>query len=193
MLSRCFTLCLLITFFFSSFTTAAKAEKLKLIFGSCIDNPNSPIWKIIKERNPNVVLLLGDNIYLRQNEFGNKEAIKKRYLALFNNPLFKQLSTAVKIYATWDDHDFGDNDSDSSFPFKNASYEVFKEVWKNNPSSPPDLKDSVAFLIKNSSWQILVTDNRTYRDNKKKILFGKKQLSWIKERLLDKSIKLTIL
>ena len=55
--------------------------------------------------------------------------MKKKYEQLGAIPSFQLLKANTSILATWDDHDFGPNDSDRGFYNKYATQQAFKDFW----------------------------------------------------------------
>ena len=174
-----------------------KAEDLRIAFGSCNLLPKSTIWHSILEAKPDLMLFLGDNIYLGDYHFGDQEKIFSKYTKDFSEPDLARLLKQIPSYAIWDDHDVGPNNADSSYPGLNASLLAFRKFWKNNPAGPPELSEGVAFSLVKGPVEILMTDNRTYRRHYKRsdkpAFFGDKQLAWIEKRLSDSSAKLIVI
>lgn len=157
-------------------------------FGACIFEPNSPAWKNISALHPDLFLLLGDNIYLRDDELGDFNKTSQRYELLRSQPDFRELQQAVKVFAVWDDHDFGPKDSNKSFGGKTESLKAFFKHWNQNLVRP--FKDSIATAIRIGKVKIILGDNRSFRDDPSHPdaeHFGKKQLDWISSLVKDVS------
>jgi len=171
-------------------------ETLKIAFGSCIAKPVSQIWDTVLNTNPDLLLLLGDNLYFEDFELADIEKMRAHYQFQFNSPQLKNLITKIPTLAIWDDHDFGYDNSDSTFQYKNLSLKVFREQWKN-PAGPPGLENLVAFQVDFDWLSILMTDNRTERVNgntaETRTYFGNKQLDWIEKELLTTKKKMVII
>jgi alkaline phosphatase D len=58
--------------------------------------------------------------------------MEARYLKARQVPSIQKLLSTCPQYAVWDDHDFGPNDSHSSFQYKKESLAAFKEMWGNS-------------------------------------------------------------
>ena len=104
----------------------AQAQINKILFGSCAhqDKP-MPILHTINRENSDLFIFLGDNIY------GDTEDMKElaaKYNKLGANPGFKTLTTNTEVIATWDDHDFGENDAGGS-EYPNESSSQKKSCW----------------------------------------------------------------
>ena len=81
--------------------------------------------------DPDMMLWLGDNIYLREVDFQSYEGFLHRYTHARETPEMKNLLKACPNYAIWDDHDFGPNDSDGSWVHADWSREAFQTFWSN--------------------------------------------------------------
>jgi alkaline phosphatase D len=116
----------------------------KFTTGSCLyindtpyDRPGKPygsnyeILTRMYEQKPDFMLWLGDNIYLREVDWGTKTGIFYRNTHTRSIPELQALLGSVHHYAIWDDHDYGPNDSDKSYPHKDLTLEAFKLFWGN--------------------------------------------------------------
>lgn len=110
---------------------------MKIAFTSCMDAtrvPHQPVWKKIKALGPDVLLLLGDNIYMDWRDLGQSDwrrfidekgdraldefahDMHRRYELQANVPEFRELLADLQerrkaVLVTWDDHDFAWNNS----------------------------------------------------------------------------------
>jgi len=156
------------------------------------DRPGSPyggqyeIYEAIADKKPNFMLWLGDNIYLRQNEWNSWTGIVYRYTKTRSTPEIQKLFSNTHNYAILDDHDMGPNDSDGSYPFKNLSIAAFMKFWAN-PPQVANLKSATTFFNWNDA-DFFLLDNRYYRsanylNDTNKTMLGKLQLDWLKNAL----------
>ena len=76
------------------------------------------ILKSMTETQADFMLWLGDNVYLREADYSSKSGIEYRYKHTRSLPELQQLLAKRNNYAIWDDHDFGDNDANKNFEFK---------------------------------------------------------------------------
>jgi alkaline phosphatase D len=162
-------------------------EKLRIAFGSCIENPESPIWESILTTNPDLFVFLGDNVYIPKEKLGEEQWLRAAYKRLFDVPSFKRLIRTTPYEAIWDDHDFGPNNSDSSYQHAALSRQLFVEAWGER-SRPRGLEESVASKAILPNVTILLTDNRTYRigpnrQKDKPTMFGVRQLEWLSDAI----------
>ena len=117
-----------------SFATASSGgpTTLRLAFGSCAneDEGSSAVWRRIKKLDPQAVILLGDTPYIDSVDL---KVQRQRHGAFLGVPAFQELVAGRSLYATWDDHDFGRNDTNGNLPGKENSRRAFVE-YHANPS-----------------------------------------------------------
>ena len=75
--------------------------------------PDQPGWEEIEDERPDLLLLLGDNVYMRNGSWDHPY-MEERYKEQLKERHFKSLLGAVPFLATWDDHDFGPNDTNGA-------------------------------------------------------------------------------
>ena len=101
------------------------------------DRPGTPyggdvgIFEVIRAQQPDAMLWLGDNVYLREVDWWSVGGIDYRYTESRREPALQALLAAAPHYATWDDHDYGPNDSDRSYVLKDATLAAFQRFWPN--------------------------------------------------------------
>lgn len=110
-------------------------------FGSCAEGgKEQPIWDAILAKKPELFLFLGDNVYGDTRDMG---VLRARYAELAGQPGFRRLRGSTPVVATWDDHDFGEDDAGGDFPMKEQSRQVFLEFWEEPADSPRRARDGV--------------------------------------------------
>jgi phosphodiesterase/alkaline phosphatase D-like protein len=90
----------------------------KIAFVSCAEvsrRKSQPAWARIQDEAPDMLIMLGDNTYMSWEGGGwDFDALERNYQNQRDVPEFKRLIEWMPprpILATWDDHDFGPNDS----------------------------------------------------------------------------------
>ena len=81
------------------------------------------IFTSIAQQKPDFMLWLGDNTYLREADWNTRTGIRRRFTHSRAVPELQPLLGSAHHYAIWDDHDYGPNDSDRSFAYKDLSLE----------------------------------------------------------------------
>lgn len=148
----------------------------KICFGSCADeDKNQPLLSLAAKESPDLFIYLGDNIY---GDTKNMAELMSKYLKLGNKPEFQELNDSTTVLATWDDHDYGENDAGRHYPRKLESKEIFLEFWKEPKSSDrrkhKGIYHSLIYGPADTLVQIILLDTRTFRDNLTKLKDKKK-------------------
>ena len=94
----------------------------RIAVGSCAyDEGRQPVWSAIRRSSPDLVLLLGDNVYADTTE---PDVLAESLERLGKRSNLRRLARQVPFLSTWDDHDFGPNDADGRHPAKEAMRQV---------------------------------------------------------------------
>ena len=95
----------------------------RIALGSCArQNLPQPIWEPILASEPDLFVFLGDNIY---GDSEDMEVLRRKYAQLDAKPGFQKLRQSIPILATWDDHDYGEDNGGIDFPMKDFSQSLF--------------------------------------------------------------------
>lgn len=145
-------------------------KTFKIAFGSCgHETEPLPVFNEIVKQNPDLFIFLGDNIY---GDTYNMDTLKTKYGRLAAKTSFQNLKKNVEILATWDDHDFGWNDSGRHYPFKEESKELFLDFFEEPQDSErrkrEGIYDSYFYALGDKKIQVILLDTRTFRDDIKK-------------------------
>lgn len=144
----------------------------RIAFGSCADQTRPcPVWDRIAEQKPDLVVLLGDNIYADIEDGklvpATPEKIAKCYKDLAAVPGFKALRERFPILPLWDDHDYGSNDGGGDYPYKAESQKLFLDFWGVPADSPRRRREGVyhaaAFGPTGQRVQVILMDTRYHR------------------------------
>jgi alkaline phosphatase D len=97
------------------------------------------------------------------------DTLKLKYQKLMNKPEFQKLKSATTLYATWDDHDFGWNDSGRHYPFKQESKSLFLDFFGDQGDSTIYQHEGIYHTVYLEKFgkriQIIFPDLRTFRDD----------------------------
>jgi alkaline phosphatase D len=116
--------------------------------------------------HPDLFIYLGDNIY---GDSRNMDELRAKYAKLAAKPEFRHLCKTVPVIATWDDHDYGENDAGRHYPYKEDSREIFLDFW-NEPANSArrehaGVYHSLLLGPPDKRVQVILLDTRTFRDN----------------------------
>lgn len=172
---------------------------IKFVYGSCnftneveVDRLGNPyggdhrIFKTIADKKPDFMVWGGDNVYLREVDFDSRTGILHRYTHARALPEWQELMGSVHHYATWDDHEYGPNDSDRSYVMKRTTLEAFKLFWANPNYVFENEGVTGQFLWGDAEFFLL--DDRYFRSPNngnaaEGDYFGEKQLNWVIDAL----------
>ena len=149
------------------------------------------IFESIYEKQPDIMLWLGDNVYYRENDFESREGLIARWTHDRQTPELSPLFGNAIHYATWDDHDYGPNNIGRNYWLKEQATEVFQLMWGNPSAGLPEIPGIFTYV----NWgdvNIYLLDNRTYLTpsesnpqafGQSKALLGKEQVDWLIDHL----------
>jgi alkaline phosphatase D len=174
----------------------------RLLAGSCAyineaayDRPGKPyggrydIFNTMAAQAPDMMLWLGDNVYLRQADYDSRWGMAERYRHTRALPRLQRLLQSAHHYAIWDDHDYGPDNASRSFEFGDTSLELFRRYWAN-PSYGLHGSGGIFTKAAFNGVDFFLLDNRSWRDrdrgpdNPDKAMFGTAQLAWLKDALV---------
>jgi alkaline phosphatase D len=172
------------------------------MFGSCLyvndpayDRPGTPygsehdILRAMAAQKPDLMIWLGDNVYTREVDFFTPRGLRYRYWHDRALAELAPLLAATPQYATWDDHDFGPNDSDGSYLLKDDSRQLFALYWPAVAYGLPD----VPGVFQKFSWSdvdFFLLDDRYHRkpdgwpSGPDRRMLGEPQMRWLRESLV---------
>ncbi|MEM7629103.1 MAG: alkaline phosphatase D family protein [Planctomycetota bacterium] len=136
-----------------------------ILFGSCIrpERPQ-PIWDAVAPRKPDVVLLLGDNVYADTLDMLK---MRRDYAQLDAVEGLTALREDAALLMTWDDHDFGKNDAGREFPMRAQSQQVFLDFLDVAKDDPRRAREGVyhaeSFGPAGRRVQFIMLDTRYHR------------------------------
>ena len=179
------------------------AREITIAIGSCFflsdPDPSRPgreygggfgVFDAIAAASPDVMLWLGDNLYLQKPDFDDPTAMAARYRRQRAFPPLQKLLTAASHLAIWDDHDYGPNDSDTTYAMKGETLSLFKRYWPNPSSGLPGVP-GIFGSARYGDVLFFLLDDRYYRspnrapDGPDKTMFGTRQLEWLKQALVS--------
>ena len=172
-------------------------------FGSCMyinepafDRPGKPyggdfeLLEALADDPAEFMLWLGDNTYTREPDWSSESGIRYRYAHTRAFPQLQRLLATRQNYAIWDDHDYGPNDADRAYAFKEESLRVFEDYWPAHRYGAPGAPGA----FQRFEWgdvEVFTLDDRWYRSPNKapldddKTMFGKAQLQWLFDGLTN--------
>lgn len=156
------------------------------------DRPGRPygaayqVFDAIAEKRPDFMLWLGDNVYYREADWHSVSAMYARYGHTRQLPELQRLLAGTHHYATWDDHDYGPNDSDSSYRLREQALRIFEAFWPN-----PEFDSTAGGVTHYFEWHdaaFFMLDNRYFRRANDRVtgertVLGREQVEWLVDAL----------
>lgn len=187
-------------------------------FGSCAhQNYPQPIWNSIVASEPDLFLMMGDNVYASRPE---TQPIVDQYRKLDAIPEYREARKKIPFMAIWDDHDMGTNDGGADSPTRLIAQRDFLNYWTYVKNSIPVNQDGVYHaklmggqvtgrrrkVSKGPILQVIMLDTRTFRSplkaaenptsplhkfdphtDRNTTLLGETQWSWLEEQLRQRA------
>lgn len=208
----------------------------RIAWGSC-NNPNKlSAWETLSALRPDRLILLGDNHYADDSKFpenileaisASPAAIRKEYQKILNDNDWRGLLKVLAsnedgdrgqssmphfgVDATFDDHDYGINDGDKTFLYRNESQQLFWDfvgeptdgtsmrrkqsgVYSSRKVTIP-LETKHQHLLANGqiTYKVILLDTRSNMDPKSQgsefgDFLGDEQWEWLESELSDDSV-----
>jgi len=140
-------------------------DDLIIAFGSCNrQNSENKLWRPILENKPLAWIWAGDAIY---SDTDDMELMAFHYEQQKNQKGYDSLKARVRVFGTWDDHDYGLNDAGTEYVAKAESQQLFldflgiKKDDKRRQRQGVYYSDSI--VSKKGSVKIIVLDTRYFR------------------------------
>jgi alkaline phosphatase D len=146
------------------------------------------IFTTIANDEFDAMVWLGDNVYLREIDFGSFEGYVHRYNHTRGNPELQTLMARGAHYAIWDDHDFGPNDCDGSYANKEWAKRAFDSFWANPAGGIGEAPELNATAFQYGDVDFFLLDNRSHRVNhwmgeERSQMLGNVQMEWLLNNL----------
>lgn len=181
---------------FQTYPEPGTSGQYLVAFGACAGYvaEHERMWETIQQRDPQALLLLGDNVYIDDPQHVMTQHYC--YYRRHSQPQWRRLIAGRGVYAIWDDHDFGDDDCfggpEIDVPsWKRPVWEVFRQNWNNPAYGGGDQQPGCWFDFYLGDVHFIMLDGRYYReeggrqgkDVEDPSMLGPVQLAWLKETL----------
>jgi len=186
---------------------AKEASLTRIAFGSCAhqDKPQ-PIWDAVLAYRPELFVFTGDNVYGDVTS-GAMTELRDAYAAAAKVEGIAALRAQVPVLATWDDHDYGQNDGGADFAHKEQAELLFHSFWGIEDDDPrrqrPGVYHAEIFGPPRGRTQVILLDTRSFRSalrptdergalgkeaylpepDPAKTMLGEAQWAWLAEQL----------
>ena len=167
----------------------SKKENWSFLIGSCAfsypfallsGKRKEMIYRAMEDIDKDFMIWMGDNVYYLLGDWKHEARMHKMNLKMRQKPELNKFLMSCPQYATWDDHDFGPNNSGIDNPYKYATLKLFKEYWPN-PSYGLDSAEGVFTSFKQQDAEFFLLDSRFYASDT--TMLGEVQTKWLQEKL----------
>ena len=162
-----------------------QAQSFTFCAGSCADlrtDESESIFLTIAKEEKQFFLWLGDNLYFEKPDWQNESTMRDAYMKRFQGDAVQMLLHSSRQLAIYDDHDYGPNDSDSSFAGKRESAQVFAEFWLETPTQVDRYHD-IRWSERYGDVLMVGLDDRAHRGPVGTVILGKEQIGWLAGQL----------
>lgn len=150
---------------------SAAADSTTIAFGSCLRQwKPAPILDTVRALEPDAFIFAGDNVYTDTGLFRFMDEpgrIAKAYRQLDETMEYRLLKQSTRLFATWDDHDYGQNNAGAEYPWKQEAKQQFLNFFDIPRDSPirqrAGIYDVHYLGDGEQRIQILLLDTRTFR------------------------------
>ncbi len=193
---------------------------MKIAFTSCcsIGRPgqsSQPVWGIIHAQKPDLVILLGDNVYIGKDgyavgdELFDTQILEDKYRRQLAEPHFNKLLCDVPYLAVWDNHDFGlpghsfkagnphvkRYGAEVSTEYRNAARDLFNRYLKYRSVVPYSEHVYCSYTVSNIKFIML--DVRSLQqdpdDGADATLLGACQEEWLMNELESSTAEINVI
>lgn len=173
-----------------TFKTLKVKDNLRVLVASCssdqFNDIGNIIWPEAFDKNPNVVFLIGDNIYadiysgiyIGHNIPSTPDHLWRRHVDHAMTMKIYRMKELVPTFVTWDDHDYGLNDGDGSYKHKEESKKIFQAFFPTYDTKNQVKTIGVGSRLNLIGQQFNFLDGRSFRSPRKDkngFHLGKKQ------------------
>ena len=158
-----------------------QACRITLAFGSCARSTPLALWTQMDEHGIDGLVLIGDTPYIDSTDLAVARTKHRKFLAV---PELAKLIQHTPMWATWDDHDFGRNDSDGRLEGKENTRQAFVEYRAN--ASYGHGEEGIYSSLRYGPVEVFLLDTRwfarteqSFVDPSKPTLLGAKQWEWL--------------
>ena len=186
----------------------SQTGRVEVAFGSCSkvsQYKTGPIFKAIARQQPDMMIFVGDNSYFIVGDGSDKhfsttgpfgdwlfpEGMTNRHLITRTNPDLQDMLRSVPCYGIWDDHDYGPNNADRTFPLREEATRAFIQMWAN-PGYGTAQTPGTFSAFRHGPVEVFLLDDRYYKYSPQEHkdvtaetghIWGPQQLDWLLQSL----------
>lgn len=180
------------------FRTAPPADlpgRACLGFGSCASEEFPAVWERMAVEGVEAIVLCGDTPYIDTSDLAKNRRRHREFLA---QPGLAELVRSRPLVGTWDDHDFGANDSDGSKVDGKTIRRAFTEYRAQ--ATFGEEGEGIYTRFRRGPVEVFLIDARFFSrtgpspvDPAQPTLLGERQWEWLKAALVSSTAPFKIL
>ena len=151
-------------------------------------------WPVIGQSQPDLWIWAGDNIY---GDDTREAVFVEKYRKVFMDPHYRKFRESVPVIGTWDDHDYGENNSGKWYGHKGMTQRLALDFLEEPVDSPRRLQEGIytsyLFGPPDKRVKVILIDNRYHADQPgfQSRLLGREQRDWLKKELVPGDARIT--
>ena len=173
-----------------------QSARTVLGMGSCASSTEFfDIWTQIATHNIDALMLLGDTPYIDNRQLSVNRARHREFLSI---PTLSALAASTPVWGTWDDHDFGGNDTDGKVSGKADIRQAFTEYRAQIQYG--DGQHGVYTKFRRGPVEVFMIDPRYFSqtepspvDARQPTCLGKTQWEWLLDGLKESTAPFKLL
>lgn len=174
----------------------AQKSRTVLAMGSCASSTDFfDVWTQIESQDIDAMILLGDTPYIDNQQLDFNRMRHREFLSI---PTLEKMGASTPIWATWDDHDFGGNDTDGKVANKSLIRQAFTEYRAQKQFG--DGQHGVYTKFRRGPVEVFMIDPRYFSqtepspaDSEKPTCLGKTQWQWLCKGLKESTAPFKLL
>jgi alkaline phosphatase D len=179
-------------------TLDSRKKSFKFAICSCMDDEHHQpeIWNDLLAQSPDVIFFIGDSTYVDQEanvlQPADPARLWRRFCEARETLEIYHQKRLTPILAVWDDHDFGDNDTNSKeYPYIKETQKNFLTFFPSNPEFCRylDRGPGISSCFRYLGQQIILMDDRSFRmpsgDKNPHAHWGREQERWALKRVQE--------
>lgn len=168
---------------FTTFPPAGEPASLTMAFGSCMSTGSKGwVFDTIARLEPRIFVVTGD-LHYENLTSRRRERFLEAYDRVHASAPLGRLFHSTPMAYIWDDHDFGDNDSDHSSPSKEAAQSAYRQAVPSYVD--PDGSGAIHQEFTIGRVRVVITDNRSERGATSGHLIEPAAEAWLVDRITD--------
>ncbi len=140
-------------------------DPLRIALISCQNDryvgDQADMWAAVAKSTPEIMIFNGDSCYVDQRSRGTVEGMWDRHVETRKMFDVFKWDRLVPILTTWDDHDTGENDSNSSNPYLTVAHENFEAMFGSDPVDGHNQSPGMAYTFDTNGMRFVMLDGRS--------------------------------